>query len=320
MIKLNMINILTNLNIKLQTIYFRHISKNIRKTKPLSYKIDKRLTIVTMLSHNTIDMYLIAIKSFMKQFGYGSIEVINDGSLTETDKEILNYHIPNIAISNSDEIDTLTCPGYISWKRLIRIAEIAKKSYVIQLDSDTISLSPLIEIHDMVTLNHGFLIGNNRWKNGVDLDFLNLIVKQWKENHVQPSTELILKDIKFLSGIKYLRGCAGFAGYPKNFASLSEIEDLSNQIEEIIGEKWHEWGSEQTATLCLISKTKNPKILPWPRYQNYKFPITNEPINSSTFVHFIGSNRHLDSSYAVLSKKFIQEDFKTPTTLKKTKQ
>lgn len=261
-----------------------------------------------MLKHGDMNMYLIAIKSFMWHFGYGTIEVIDDGSLTADDIESLQYHVPNINIYKAENVDTLSCPGYISWKRLFRIATLAQESYVIQLDSDTISLEPLIDIHDKVQANEGFLIGNDQWKQPVDVEFLHHIVKRWNHIHPQPKAEEIFKDIDFFKdGTKYLRGCAGFAGYPKNFASFDEIVDLSNQIEEKLGSLWRKWGSEQVATMCLISKTKNSSILPWPKYQNYRYPKTNESVKAVSFIHFIGAIRYSDLMYCRLIKLYLNK-------------
>jgi len=281
------------------------------KTPPINYKQDNKVTILTMLGHSTVNMYLVAIKSFMMQFGYGTIEVINDGTLTDNDITTLKNHVPNIRFSNASDVDTLSCPTYISWKRLLRIAEVAKNSYVIQLDSDTISLAPLIDIHDKVKKNEGFLIGSERWGQPVDVSFLHDIVISWKNQHVQAKAEEIFKDIEFFKdGTKYLRACAGFSGYPKNFARLHEIEQLSQQIEGKIGKKWHEWGSEQTATMCLISKTANASVLPWPKYQNFMEPISGNSISSASFIHFIGSTRYRNSKYIKLVKCYIKRNTK----------
>jgi len=278
------------------------------KTPPIEYRQDSDVVIVSMLSHETVNMYLVAIKSFMMQFGYGSIEVINDGSLTDGDMSVLKHHVPYIIFTKASDIDTLSCPTYISWKRLFRIAELAKHSYVIQLDSDTISLAALIDVHNKVQGNHGFLIGSARWGQPVDVNFLNNIVSYWNHNHVQPQAEKIFKDIAFFKdGTKYLRACAGFSGYPKNFASTTEIESLSSQIEEKIGKKWHEWGSEQTATMCLISKTPNASVLPWPKYQNFMEPLAMDTISSASFIHFIGSTRYKKNRYKKLVHAFIKK-------------
>ena len=285
---------------------FELAARNITSTPPIQYELDKNVKIVTMLKHSDINMYLIAIKSFMWHFGYGSVEVIDDGTLTQEDTKLLQHHVPNISIYKADKIETLNCPAYISWKRLFRIADLATESYVIQLDADTISLAPLIDIHDKVQANEGFLIGNDLWKQPVDVNFLHNIVKRWNHHHPQPKAEEIFKDIDFFKdGTKYLRGCAGFAGYPKHFATFNEIAYLSQQIEGRIGSLWHNWGSEQVESMCLISKTKNASVLPWPKYQNYMYPQTNESTKISSFVHFIGSTRYSDRKYSQLVREFL---------------
>lgn len=292
---------------KIENFRFKRTIKNIKNTKPISYIYDDKVTIVSMVGHDTVFMYLLAIKSFMSHFGYGTIEVINDSSLTEQDQQLLKEHIPYIRFSNANEIDTYKCPSYISWKRLFRITELIQNSYVIQLDSDIVVTGPLTEISNKVENNSGFLIGSGKWSTPVSTSFLHSVVKQWNNNHVQSSAELHFKDINFFKpNIKYLRGCAGFSGYPKNAFTKQDVSDLSNEIEEKIGrKKWSGWGSEQTATLCLISKSFESSILPWPKYQNHRFPITKEPNESMILTHFIGSNRFRDSVYRNICRNFI---------------
>jgi len=288
-------------------LFKRKINK-VLDIQPIKYRYDQSVTIVSMVGSGTVNMYLVAIKSFMENFGYGSVEIINDGTLTESDIVNLKKIIPNVNISLASDIETHGCPTYISWKRLFRIQQLAKSSYVIQLDSDTVSLGPLVEVHDRVVHNQGFLIGSERWGKAVDVDLLRDVVSQWNNTHVQPLAEINFHKMNFFAdGTKYIRACAGFAGYPKNFASIEQIQALSNEIESHIGETWHGWGSEQTATMCLISKTQNARILPWPYYQNFKFPQSNECIKSMNLIHFIGSNRFDNRIYEKLVAKLLKK-------------
>ncbi len=286
---------------------FNNSIKGIFQTPPVTYRICSSVTIVSMVSNDTLAMYLVAIKSFMKFFGYGTIEVINDGTLSESQLNVLKRHVPNIVITLAKNIDTHDCPCYISWKRLFRIQELSTSSYVIQLDTDTISLGPLCEVNERVKSNRGFLIGSERWGIPVDVQYLHDITSQWDSKHVQARSEQIFHKISFFEdGTKYIRACAGFAGYPQNFASVATIKSLSQEIEAHIGEDWKKWGSEQTATLCLISKTKTASILPWPYYQNFKFPKCNEHLESMNFIHFIGTNRYDGNVYNNFIKNFIK--------------
>ncbi len=286
---------------------FDRTVKNVLDTPPISYRQDDSVTIVSMVSSDTVQMYLLAIKSFMRSFGYGTIEAINDGSLTEQDKEVLRQHIPGIHISYAPDVETYDGPSYISWKRLYRVVELAKTSYVIQLDSDTVTQRPLVNVNHCVKHNLGFVTGCNTWQNGVDLPYLRDVVKQWGHSHVQPSAEEIFAEIDFLKGdVNYLRGCAGFAGYPKQFASVEDVREMSHQIEAHLGKKWHGWGSEQTATLALISRCKGSQMLPWPTYQNYRFPKADDSIDSAALVHFIGTSRYSTTAYIRLADKLIK--------------
>lgn len=291
-----------------QRAKFDVAAKKILNTAPLTYRTDPSVTVVSMVGHTSLNMYLLAIKSYMRNFGRGSIEVINDGSLTENDREILRYHVPNVQFSEASDVDTYDSPSYISWKRLYRVQKLAETSYVIQLDSDTLSLGPLIDVDDAILANRGFLIGCNRWSKAVDVYTLRDITSHWNSDHVQARAESIFHKLAFFQdGTRYLRGCAGFAGYPNNFASVEQIRSLASEIYEHVGDDWMKWGSEQTATLCLISKCQGSKILPWPAYQNFDFPSTNEDISSMNLIHFIGTNRYERNVYARLVTSFLKD-------------
>jgi hypothetical protein len=287
---------------------FNQLAKSIRQTRALKYEVDPKVTIVSMIGSQSLDMYLISLKSFMRNLGHGSIEAINDGSLTAEDRKVLEYHVPGIHISEASDVDTGTCPTYISWKRLCRVVELVKTSYVVQLDSDIVTMNPLHDIHSKIENNEGFLIGCWRWP-PVSTKFLKRIVDQWTSSHVQPTVERELYDIEyFSSGTNYIRGCAGFCGYTKDCITFEQLQALSGQIEAKVGrDKWSQWGSEQTATNCVISKSAGASVLPWPKYQNFMFPLTNEPQESAVLTHFIGSNRFKNATYRKLAKQVIQD-------------
>lgn len=285
---------------------FNYTVAKIRSTQPIKYRRCDSVSILSMVGHDSVDMYLLSIKSFLKNFGRGNVQIVNDGTLTSEDIELLKFHVPSINITHSDDIDTYDGPSYVSWKRLYRAQALSAESYVIQLDSDVITLAPVVEVDNLVRSNHGFLVGANRWSQAVDVTTLHDIVSHWDSDHVQAKAEANFHKLSFYSdGTKYLRGCAGFAGYPKNFATVDEIRSLSNEIEHYVGSSWKKWGSEQTTTMSLISKCDGSKILPWPSYQNYNFPKTNEITESMNLIHFIGTHRYSDSKYSQLASNVI---------------
>lgn len=292
-------NVINKIREKKNRYFFDKRCAEIRKSAPLDYKKDQSVTVVSMVGHATVDMYLVAIKSFMFNFADANIEIINDDTLTEEDRRILRQQIPGVHMSNALEVDTKSCPDYSSWKRLFRIIEITQSSYVIQLDSDTVSLGPLVEVYSKAQANEGFMIGEGHWSAPIDLYHLQCITRRWSPTGPQGYSEQVLNDLPFFEAPdRYLHGCAGFAGYPKGSLSHSLVETLSGQIEEKIGrDKWRRWGSEQAITNCLISKSNNASTLPWPKYRNYMFPPTSDPFEAATFIHFIGSNRFIDATY-----------------------
>ncbi|MFB9936540.1 hypothetical protein ACFFLZ_22085 [Photobacterium aphoticum] len=292
---------------RIERFRFQSQAHQIRSIQPIQYTPDPNVAILTMVGHDTLNMYLIAVASFMRQFGYGTIEVLDDGTLDDDDIAVLTRIIPLVRITKACDIETHGCPTYSSWKRLFRVLQLVENAYVIQLDSDIVAMKPLTEIHEKVKHNHGFAAGSAAWPEPVDVHFLDGIVKQWNNNHVQSCAERIFKHLDyFKGGTRYLRGCAGFCGYPKGSFNLDQICALSNEIASHIGaEKWASWGSEQTATLCLLSKSEKPSILPWPHYQNFLFPTSNEPTDAMKLIHFIGSNRFKRNDYRKLAQQVI---------------
>ena len=286
---------------------FKKTCRKIVATDPLDYSINPDVTVISMVGTDAIEMYLVAIKSFMRGFGSATIEAIDDGSLTPEDMHLLREHLPGIHISKASDTNTMGCPDYISWKRLFRIIDLSQNSYVIQLDSDTVTLGTLIEVFNKAKANEGFMVADGKWGELINLELLHEVASRWNARHPQAMAEKELVNLEFFNkDDKYLRGCAGFAGYPRGSLSIKKVCDLSSQIENKIGRDiWSQWGSEQTATNCLISKSNNPGALPWPKYKNYMFPPTNDPFDSSSFIHFIGTTRYIDDTYSKAVLRFL---------------
>jgi hypothetical protein len=106
------------------------------------------LSFVSMVSHRDLVMYLVAIRSLYAQIGEGSITVIDDGSLTAADIELLQRSLSDPLIIRADQIDTGACPRGGTWERLLHILDLSSSRYVIQMDSDTLTLAPVCEVID----------------------------------------------------------------------------------------------------------------------------------------------------------------------------
>jgi len=306
-------NLLNKVNYKINKHFFNKLCHAIRSTPPINYRYCEDIRIVTMVQHQAVDMYLLAIKSFLYNFLAGSVFVLDDGSLTEDDYLLIKKHIPEVVITHIDKIDTTGCPKGGTWERFLYLVELSKDAYVIQLDSDTFSLALMSEVYNAVQNQQAFVIsGGPAWTKPVNIDYLANIAAIWIKNmshaHVQPTAESVFNKIAFFNENKqYIRGCSAFTGLPKQQINKEMVVEFSQQISNEIGlEKWSEWGSEQVTSNVMASKTKNPIILPWPLYQNYGFPPTHDgTLANALFVHFIGSHRFSNRIYQKLATNFI---------------
>src|ERR1039458_8290527 len=116
--------------------------RGILKTAPLQIR-DNGVKILSMVCHRDLIMYLVAAKSFYCKLGFGSFVVIDDGSLTAGDREILERHLSLPQIVHKDVVSTVGCPKGGTWERLLKILDLTHSSYVIQLDADTLTLGPI---------------------------------------------------------------------------------------------------------------------------------------------------------------------------------
>ena len=63
--------------------------------------------------------------------GFGRIVVIDDGTLTTADKDIIRQHVRPAEVVQAKSLTSPKCPTYISWKKLFCIANFIDDSFVI---------------------------------------------------------------------------------------------------------------------------------------------------------------------------------------------
>lgn len=309
-----MLEILSKLGDKYRKEKFSYAAKEIRNTPPINFELNKDIVIVSQVYHGAVDMTLLALKSFLKQFGQGYVELLDDGSLTQDDYALFETHIPHLHITHIRDVNIGQCPSGGCWERLIHILELSQNAYVIQLDTDTLTTDSVEEVLNYVTNNQAFTIGGKNWAKPVEVGSLEPALREIKGQHVQVLAERELHKIKSINVIQYCRGCAAFTGFPKGKLSFSMLESFSIEMEKILGsDKWKEWGSEQFASNVMVSMCENPELLIWPKYQNYRFPVMQNIKNTDDFngkvslFHFIGTNRFVDNTYRNLVKKILEQ-------------
>jgi hypothetical protein len=289
-----------NLKDKLNRYRFSKACKQIFFTPPIAATTDKPVALLTQLQHKDVILFLIAIKTFAIQVPLSKVFIINDGSLNNDDLIILRQHIPIADFYDADQFSDPFCPTGGCWERLLAIASFINQYYIIQLDSDTLTLSALDEVNDHIKTNTGFVIGT--WDNQ-KIEPMNVTSEraQKNNNHVQMLAEIHFSKLEGSENMKYIRGCAGFSGFPKGSFNKQFIIDFSQKMEKEIGSKWHEWGSEQVMSNVVVANLKKAKGLPHPKYSdcnNMKPLVTH-------FIHFIGDCRFKRSIYAKLAKNEI---------------
>lgn len=289
---------------KYRRLRFQLACRFILNSKPVTLASCSDVAIITQLQHKDILLALIAIKTFCAQVPVGSIHILNDGSLTSKDVCLLGKHFQNVTFHSMSTARSSHCPTGGCWERLLTIAELVKTNYVIQLDSDTLTLTKLTEVVECINTNTSFVIGT--WDNQ---EFESMPERQEQASkvasnssgklHIQVTVEASFNKIKRFNELRYVRGCAGFSGFGKQSFDQNFIDEISWQMFDALGNRWREWGSEQVMSNIVIANTKNNYVLPHPKYCD----CTKINKGKTVFIHFIGSCRFSGGIYARLARK-----------------
>ncbi len=291
---------------KLNRYRFSYTCRQVFNTAPVTAGTDQPVAVLTQLQHKDLTMFLVAIKTFANKVPLAKIFIINDGSLTAADQALLRSHLPIADIHDRTQFSAAGCPSGGCWERLLAIADFVKDYFVIQLDSDTLTLTDMPEVNECIATNTGFVIGT--WDNQeiesmtVSSERVQINNAPTMESHVQMLAESRFIKLEDCENLRYVRGCAGFSGFPKASFDKQFIVDFSQKIEKEIGAKWHQWGSEQVMSNVVVANLDKSIVLPHPKYTD----CGKMKIPGTCFVHFIGECRFKTSRYADLAKNAIQ--------------
>ena len=196
------------------------------------------------------------------------------------------------------------CPAGGCWERLLAISTFVHDSYVIQLDSDTLTLGPIDEVRECVEQQTAFALGT--WDNQ-ELESMQERSRTARQltsshdSHVQLLAEANFDKLRDFESLRYVRGCAGFAGFPRGSFTRDFVEDLSSEMRAAIGAKWEEWGSEQVMSNIVVANVPRSTVLPHPKYADCGKMKGDE----TAFIHFIGSCRFNNGTYGRLGAEVI---------------
>jgi len=293
---------------KLREVRYLAGAQEILDTAPVSPR-DDGVILFSMIGTRVLLPYLVAAKSLHLQLGMGSFAVLDGGTLTDEDCEVLAHHLGNPRIYSVADVDPAPCPSGGCWERLLTLLDLRRDHYVIQLDSDTVTLGRLPDIADAIAKGRNFTLKGEavaRWMTVEDF-VATPPFYDWQDpqTHVQDVAEALLPDIAAgLDGQRYyVRGCAGFAGFAPGGLGPEVAKDFCTEIVARIGmDRWSQWGSEQVLSNVIIANEGEPVVLPYERYLNF----WNEPVpGDAAFVHFIGTYRYHAGAYLEATRRAI---------------
>ena len=284
---------------------FARECKDVLQTAPVLLDVSSNLALLSQLQHKDVLMYLIALKSFTGYLQPRAVYLVNDGSLSQDDCALLNDHVPGLTLFELSAFRSPSCPNGGTWERLLAISSLVNDHYVIQLDSDTLTLGPIDEVRDCVAKQTAFAIGtwdNQKTETMRERSESARRLARGGNSHVQVVAEANFDQLEDFGSLRYVRGCSGFAGFARQSFTREFVERISAQMQAAIGQRWMEWGSEQVMSNVVVANIPNAIVLPHPKYadcQKMRPGVTQ-------FIHFIGSCRFNRGTYARLGAQVIR--------------
>lgn len=299
--------------VRIQNNRHERVCRPILDSAPIRAQNDG-LVLFSMMGTKVLLPYLVALKSLWVQLQRGRVVILDDGTLTDGDKAILNHHCDTPVIIPIRDVDI---DGFVkggAWERFLSILDLRHGDYAIQLDSDTVTIGPVPELVAAIDNDQSFTLGGDEDSaaRGVvtvadyTKDYLGVRPPPPSGNEpVQIVMERGMQKLRGSDTLNYIRGCAGFAGFAKQAGGRDVTRDFTDQYRALIGsEKLSVWGSEQfMSNLVIANEPRKPLVLPGKRYVNF----WGEPwARETSFIHFLGTHRYTGTAYADATRQALQ--------------
>ena len=275
-------------------------------TPPIVPKQDG-LVLFSMIGTAVLLPYLVAVKSLWGELGRGRIAILDDGTLTAQDRAILAHHCGDPELFAIDRVDTGGFPKGGCWERFLTILDHRGGEYWVQLDSDTVTLGPVPEVAQAIATNRSFTLLGGGDAEGLPLDIREFSEAAYpggaEDGHIQTQVESRMRQVD-REGWRYVRGCAGFAGFAAGGPGRNLATAFLAQMADLVGkEQMAVWGTEQIASNFHIANEAQPVLLPYARYMNY---WNADWADDTRFVHFVGTHRYDNGAYERASVAAIE--------------
>lgn len=273
-------------------------------TPPVKCDPSSNVVVVSQLHHPDLTMYMLAAKSFARYVRPSGFVIVDDGLLPE-DRHILAKHFDALQFVPSANVQLGSCPAGGCWERLRTLSEVNRDRYVIQLDSDTLTLAEPKEVLQCIAQGHTFTLGTGSGQHFVGFEEASRYAHDHACAHVQNHAERALGVYPGKESLKYVRGCAGFAGFAKGQLSIAKIEEFSIEMEKLLGkELWRKWGTEQVTSNFMAANAPEAIVLPVDRYPFWQPGLD---ATNAALIHFFGVFRFTQGMYLRQARRLINQ-------------
>lgn len=278
--------------------YFRRefdlFCRRVLQTAPVQLGPASGPVVLSQSYHADLYMYLVAVKSFAR-FVRPAFFVIVDDGLDATDRALIQHHLQQVEFVDRPSVKSAECPVGGCWERLLTISDYNSDHYVIQLDSDTVTLSDPVDVRRHIQNHASFTLPTRLGRDFVSVADASRAVSDSTSTHVQVLAEKAFASIPDLQGDSYIRGCAGFAGFAKGSVRRETVERFSGLMRRALGDElWRRWGSEQVSSNYMVANSPSKGVLPFDAYP-YLGPDVD--LSRASLVHFIGEYRFSSAAY-----------------------
>jgi hypothetical protein len=284
------------LRTRAQRSWFNRQTRGILETAPLEIK-DAQWSIVSMVGNDDVQMYLLGMKSFYSRLGAGKLIAIVSKTMPVESRTLLNRHFPGIRYVTLQEIDTGRCQHGGTWERLIFLLDLSQ-----QFDCDVLAFGANVaEVRQSIENNVSFTLGNA----GRPIETMSSIAidaREMKSDYIGIVAERVFDKYPDAERTRYVRASSAFAGFARGGFAKSKIEQFHDFMNDMLGRRWNEWGSEQCGSNFAVANSAEAIVLPYPKYANFWPGLKRE---GSSLLHFLGTYRYLDGYYASLARAEI---------------
>ena len=296
-------SIVKKLAVRIHKKRFNRVASRVVQTAPVQIDKSSGLAVLSQAYDADIYLYLVAAKTFAKYIRPEIFIVVDDG-LSDNNKALITEHLVNVRFLPRKQVPNAHCPAGGCWERLLSIADVSQDYYVVQLDSDTVTVRNPEVVSEALARNVSFTLSTQMGRHFISAQEARTQALTFDSKHVQVLAERALHTVPELSDKRYIRGCAGFSGFARGALSRSAVERFSQLMGGKLGQDcWKSWGSEQFASNYLVANTANPVALPFEKYP-YWAPQMN--LDQAQLIHFIGDNRFTSPKYARVAAEAIQ--------------